>query len=81
MRDDSNTPQCPCGRPIEAGRLDALPHTAICAQCAIANPEPKVLGVPCYGHKTGGSIGVISPRATEAMRLVANQYRRTRWAG
>lgn len=69
-----------CGGTIEPERL-AVITTDICATCAIRNPEPKVLGVPCYGHKTGGTLGIITPRATEAVRLVANQYRRTRWAG
>ena len=74
-------PTCYCGNEIEPGRLAVLPHTDICAVCARLHPEPMVMGVPCYGHKTGGTLGIISPRATEALRLVRNQYRRTRWAG
>lgn len=70
-----------CGGGIEPGRLAVLPGTDLCAACAIANPEPKVLGVPCYGHKTGGALGIITPRAREAVRLVSNQYHRVRYRG
>jgi hypothetical protein len=70
-----------CGGEIHPLRIEALGFTDHCMACERANPEPKVLGVPCFGHKTGASVGVISPRATGALRLVSNQYHRVRYRG
>lgn len=69
---------CACGTRIPAERLEILPHTDTCVQCST---EEKVQGVPAYGHKTGGGVAIVHPRASEAMRLVRNQYRRTRFRG
>lgn len=52
---------CGCGQPIEPERLEALPNTKICAKCALANDDGRTLkGVMVWGHKTAGTIQVLS---------------------
>lgn len=67
-----------CGMVIPNERLEILPETDVCVLCT---SEPKKLGIPSYGHKTGGSVVIIDPREQETLRRAKNQYRRTRWAG
>lgn len=67
--------RCHCGAEIQPGRLDALPNTQVCVNCT---DEEKYLGVLCFGHKTAPSVGILNPKAKEAVRLVTRQYNRSR---
>jgi RNA polymerase-binding transcription factor DksA len=50
-----------CNQAIEAERLEALPNTVFCVQCAHKhNPIKPRKGIMCYGHKTGGEIQIMS---------------------
>lgn len=52
---------CHCYNPIEAERLQIVPHTQICGGCArIFNVGKKKMGRMIYGHKTAGEIQIMS---------------------
>lgn len=69
---------CHCGAKIPEERLDVLPDTRVCVKCS---KEPKKLGVPAFGHKTGASVVVVDSRDTEGVRRLRNQYHRVRYRG
>lgn len=48
-----------CGQPIEVERID-LGFTR-CKGCAFDRPVPRVKGAMVYGHKTAGTVEVMSP--------------------
>ena len=58
-----------CNFDIEPARLETLPDTCVCSSCA-RNGKGQVAmkGVMVFGHKTGGSIQVISPEAFKDWR-------------
>ena len=56
---------CGCGKPVEQVRVDF--GLKICKSCAFAMPDrPKVKGRMVYGHKTGGTIEIMSAESFEA---------------
>lgn len=56
---------CGCGKPVEKARADL--GLKICKACAFAIPDrPKVKGRMVYGHKTAGSIEILSAESWEA---------------
>ena len=51
-----------CSTPIEPARLEILPDTKVCSMCArqgIAQ-KSKSRGVMVFGHKTAGTIQILS---------------------
>lgn len=69
---------CHCGAEIPKERLEILPNTDVCVSCTT---EPRVQGVPAFGHKTGGGVAIVDGRNREGIRLLGNQYRRVRYRG
>ena len=56
---------CGCGKPVEKARSDL--GFKICKACAFAMPDrPKVKGRMVYGHKTAGTIEILSAESWEA---------------
>ena len=56
---------CGCGKPVEKAREEL--GLKICKACAFAIPDrPKVKGRMVYGHKTAGSIEILSAESWEA---------------
>ena len=56
---------CGCGRQVETARAE-LGFT-ICKTCAFSIPDrPKVKGRMVYGHKTAGSIEILSAESWNA---------------
>ena len=56
---------CGCGRQVEKAREEL--GLKICKTCAFAIPDrPKVKGRMVYGHKTAGSIEILSAQSWEA---------------
>ena len=51
-----------CNSQIEEARLEAVPDTTVCICCARKGigQKPSVRGVMVFGHKTGGSIQILS---------------------
>lgn len=51
-----------CDSNIEFERLQILPHTKVCSACARSGmgQQAKPRGVMVFGHKTGGSIQILS---------------------
>lgn len=59
-----------CNFEIEIDRLEVLPNTTVCISCArkgIGQPA-KSMGVMVWGHKTAGSIQIISQDAFKDWR-------------
>lgn len=48
-----------CGQPIEMERLNL--GFSRCKGCAFDRPVDRVRGAMVYGHKTAGSVDVMSP--------------------
>ena len=56
---------CRCGKPVEQAREDL--GFKICKACAFALPDrPKVRGRMVYGHKTAGTIEILSAESWKA---------------
>ena len=56
---------CGCGKSVEKARADL--GFKICKACAFAMPDrPKVKGRMVYGHKTAGTIEILSAESWEA---------------
>lgn len=56
---------CGCGKPVEKAREEL--GFKICKACAFALPDrPKVKGRMVYGHKTAGTIEILSAESWEA---------------
>ena len=56
---------CGCGKVVEQARADL--GLKICKACAFAlHDRPKVKGRMVYGHKTAGSIEILSAQSLEA---------------
>ena len=56
---------CVCGKPVEKAREEL--GFKICKACAFAMPDrPKVKGRMVYGHKTAGTIEILSAESWEA---------------
>jgi hypothetical protein len=64
-----------CGKVIPPARLEALPDTKYCIDCADKNSEPFVARV-IYSHKTAGELFVA--RGSENVRRLNNEYSRKR---
>jgi hypothetical protein len=56
---------CGCGKTVEKARQEL--GFKICKACAFAMPDrPKVKGRMVYGHKTAGTIEILSAESWEA---------------
>ncbi len=64
-----------CGSEIPEARLQAVPDTDYCVQCADKHAEP-VVGRMIYNHKTAGE--VIIARGKENIRRLNREYARSR---
>lgn len=64
-----------CSSPIAPERLEVLPNTRQCRDCAENNPAP-FLARMLYSHKTAGELFVA--RNPEDIRRLEREYRRAR---
>ena len=64
-----------CGSDIPAARLQAVPDTDYCVNCADKYTEP-VVGRMIYNHKTAGE--VVIARGRENIRRLNREYARAR---
>ena len=64
-----------CGKPIAPARLEAMPGTEYCVNCADKHTEP-VVGRMIYNHKTAGE--VVFARGKENVRRLNREYARAR---
>lgn len=65
-----------CGNPIPLERLEAVPGTKLCVECARTGVA-KVKGRIVYEQKTGGFVEVLSPESFDAAnRSETNSSRR-----
>jgi RNA polymerase-binding transcription factor DksA len=66
-----------CKQPIPVERLEALPETDYCIECADNHVEKKV-GFMVYDGKTAPDIVFIDPQDEEKLRLAQRADRRER---
>ena len=64
-----------CDNEIPAARLEAMPNTEYCINCADKHTE-IVMGRMIYNHKTAGE--VIIARGKENIRRLNREYARAR---
>ena len=64
-----------CGEKIHSARLQCLPNTEFCIDCAEKNTQPYIARM-IYSHKTAGE--VIIARGKEQIRLLDREYNRAR---
>ncbi len=64
-----------CGNEIAPARLEAMPGTEYCVNCADKHTEP-VVGRMIYSHKTAGE--VVFARGKENVRRLNREYARAR---
>ena len=60
-----------CGQPIEVERLNL--GFSRCKGCAFDRPVDRVRGAMVYGHKTAGSVNVMSPEAWSYYRKISRR--------
>ena len=60
-----------CNDPIETERLNL--GLSKCKGCAFDHPEPKLKGAMVYGHKTAGSLNVMSPESFMDYRKISRR--------
>ena len=68
-----------CSKLIEIERLEALPSTKMCIDCARANTSKSssIKGIMCFDHKTGGTLQVVSSEQFKDYRYYAPYGRHT----
>lgn len=66
-----------CGKRIPKARLEALPETTLCVQCAERSGAAPV-GFMVYGHKTAPELVIVDKRNEEALRQARRANRRSR---
>ena len=64
-----------CGDTISAARLNAVPDTNYCVECADKHAPPVVARM-VYSHKTAGEVFIA--RGKENVRRLNNEYARAR---
>jgi hypothetical protein len=64
-----------CGNVIPEARIEAVPDTEYCVNCADNHTE-RVVGRMIYNHKTAGE--VIFARGKENIRRLNREYARAR---
>ena len=64
-----------CGDTISAARLNAVPDTNYCVECADKHAPPVVARM-IYSHKTAGEVFIA--RGKENVRRLNNEYARAR---
>ena len=64
-----------CGTQITEARMQAMPDTDYCVQCADKHTEP-VVGRMIYSHKTAGEL--VFAKGKENIRRLNREYDRAR---
>ncbi len=64
-----------CGNEIPEARLDAVPDTDYCVNCADTHAPPMVARM-VYNHKTAGEVFIA--KGTENVRRLNREYERAR---
>ncbi len=64
-----------CGTQITEARMQAMPDTDYCVQCADKHTEP-VVGRMIYSHKTAGEL--VFAKGKENIRRLNREYARAR---
>ncbi len=64
-----------CGNQIPSARIEAMPDTDYCVNCADKHTEP-IIGRMIYNHKTAGE--VVFATGKENIRRLNREYARAR---
>ena len=64
-----------CGNPISSARIEAMPNTDYCVNCADNHAAPVVARM-IYSHKTAGELFIATGK--ENVRRLNREYSRAR---